>query len=80
MEQILHKVTLSEHEADVIRRQLILDIIKGEMMFGGYEDLLRFIYKTNSIADWASTADRYLALFKGSFTQESKMPYNFQNL
>lgn len=72
MKQMLHNVAQSEHEADIIRRQLTLDIIKGEIIFVGYEDLLRFIYKTDSIADWAHTADRYLALFEGSFTQEVK--------
>lgn len=34
--------------------------------------MLRFVYKADSIADWAHTADRYLALFEGKFTQEIK--------
>lgn len=72
MKQMLHTVAQKEHEADIIRRQLTTDIVKGEIMFVGYEDLLRFVYKTDSIADWAHTADRYLALFEGNFTQEVK--------
>lgn len=72
MKQMLHIVAQKEHEADIIRRQLTTDIVKGEIMFVGYEDLLRFVYKTDSIADWAHTADRYLALFEGEFTQEIK--------
>ncbi len=72
MKQILHILAQKEHEADVIRKQLTLDIIRDEIMFVGYEDLLRFVYKTDSIADWAHTADRYLALFEGAFTSEVK--------
>lgn len=72
MKQMLHVVAQKEHEADLIRKKLTLDIVKGEIMFVGYEDLLRFVYKSDSIADWAHTADRYLALFEGEFTQEIK--------
>jgi predicted phosphate transport protein (TIGR00153 family) len=72
MKQMLHIVAQKEHEADIIRRQLTLDIVKGNLIFVGYEDMLRFVYKTDSIADWAHTADRYLALFEGKFTEEVK--------
>lgn len=72
MKQMLHIVAQKEHEADIIRKQLTLDIIRGEIIFVGYEDLLRFVYKADSIADWAHTADRYLALFEGEFMPEVK--------
>lgn len=72
MKQMLHNVAEREHEADVIRRNLTLDIVKGNLIFVGYEDMLRFVYKADAIADWAHTADRYLALFEGSLNEETK--------
>jgi predicted phosphate transport protein (TIGR00153 family) len=69
---MLHNVAQNEHEADIIRRQLTMDIIKGNLIFVGYEDMLRFVYKADSIADWAHTSDRYLALFEGELTGEVK--------
>lgn len=72
LKQMLHNIAQKEHEADIIRRELTLDIVKGNLIFVGYEDMLRFVYKADSIADWAHTADRYLALFEGKFTEEIK--------
>ncbi len=72
MKQLLHVVAEKEHEADIIRRKLTLDIVKKNLIFVGYEDMLRFVYKADGIADWAHTADRYLALFEGTFTPEVK--------
>jgi predicted phosphate transport protein (TIGR00153 family) len=72
MKQMLHIVAQKEHEADIIRRELTIDIIKGYMIFVGYEDMIKFVYEADTIADWANTSDRYLALFEGELTGEVK--------
>lgn len=70
MMEFVRLVAHKEHEADEIRRQLTLEIVKGNVVFLDYEELLEFVYGADSIADWAHTADRYLALFKGSYSAE----------
>jgi len=70
--EYLHLVAQREHEADDIRKDITQQIVKGHLIFSGYEDLLEFVYEADSIADWAHAADRYLALFEGAFTEDVK--------
>ena len=69
---MLQDVAEKEHEADEIRTALILEIAKNKFIFSGYEDLLEFVQVCDSIADYAHTADRYIALFQGTLTHETK--------
>jgi predicted phosphate transport protein (TIGR00153 family) len=70
LREYLHSVACKEHEADVIRKKLTLDIAKDELIFSGYEDLLEFVHEVDSIADYAHAAGRYLAIFNGTLTDK----------
>ena len=72
LKELLHMIAKTEHEADQIRKQFALDIVKGEILLVGYTDLLNFIKKVDAIADWAHTTDRYIALWEGTLNNEIK--------
>jgi predicted phosphate transport protein (TIGR00153 family) len=69
---MLHDVAEKEHQADEIQTALILEIAKDRLVFSGYEDLMEFVQVCDSIADYAHTAERYIALFPGTLTHETK--------
>jgi predicted phosphate transport protein (TIGR00153 family) len=72
MMESIRLVSQKEHEADVIRKELTMQIAKGTLIFMGHEELLEFVYEADSIADYAHAADRYMALFEGTYTDEVK--------
>ena len=70
MKNFIHNVAQYEHEADIIRRQLLMDSVKGEILPQDKTDLMNFVIRVDAIADWSHTAGRFLALWDGDIPQE----------
>lgn len=72
MKSLIHNVAQYEHEADSIRRKLLMDMSKGVILPEDRTDLMNFVIRVDAIADWAHTTGRFLALWDGS------VPENFR--
>ncbi|MEW6556931.1 MAG: DUF47 family protein [Elusimicrobiota bacterium] len=77
MRNFIHNVAQYEHDADIIRRKLIADMSTGVILPEDRTDLMNFVIRVDTIADWAHTAGRFLALWDGtvdeSFGKELKI-------
>ncbi|MBI5573445.1 MAG: TIGR00153 family protein [Elusimicrobia bacterium] len=65
MRDRIHNVAKLEHEADIIRRKLMMDVTKGVILPEDRGDLMNFVTRVDAIADWSHTAGRFLALWEG---------------
>ena len=71
VKNFIHNVAGLEHKADIIRRELIIDMASGTILPEDRGDLMNFVTRVDSVADWAHTAGRFLALWDGA------VPENF---
>ena len=58
----IDRLMLSESEADRIEDRLRSDLSSGDMSVREREDLLHFVHKTDSIANWVKEASTYLQI------------------
>jgi len=66
----IKEVSVAEHEADIIRREIMDHLSEGMFMPPDREDLVHLGKALDSIADWANAGSRLLKVFDKKFSDE----------
>ena len=66
----IESVRQSEHEADVLRSKMVMQLSEGLLMPPDREDLMRFVKSLDKIADWTNGAARILGFIEQKLPQE----------
>lgn len=74
-ERIQKRTEKTEHEADILRREISSILVKEEFQPNEREDLMRFIKRMDNVANNANTMVRRMALLK-----TEKIPDELKNL
>jgi predicted phosphate transport protein (TIGR00153 family) len=74
-EGIQKRTEKSEHEADILRREISSILVKEKFQPNEREDMMRFIKRMDNVANNANTSVRRMALFK-----TEKIPDELKNL